>query len=40
MIDMNVTHDADLTEPNMAKQIDRDDCGDTWADWDDIGGEG
>jgi hypothetical protein len=40
MTELIVTHDADQAEPVVAKQPDRDDCGDLWAAWDDIGGEG
>jgi hypothetical protein len=40
MHDLTVTHDADQLEPLVAKQTDRDDGGDPWAAWDDIGGEG
>jgi hypothetical protein len=40
MNDLTATHDADQAEPAVGQPRDRDDCGDLWAAWDDIGGEG
>jgi hypothetical protein len=40
MNDVNAARDLDTPEPIPARQIDRDDYGDPWAAWDDIGGEG
>jgi hypothetical protein len=40
MNDVTLSRDANPEEPVFATQGDRDDCGDLWAAWDDIGGEG
>jgi hypothetical protein len=40
MTDVTATHDANTAEPIVAKPPDRDDGGNPWSDWDDVGGEG
>jgi hypothetical protein len=40
MNDPDTVRGADSDDPILVSQIDRDDFGDPWAAWDDIGGQG